>query len=517
MIARLRAYGVALGALVACIAVGLAIKPIAPEGSTRFLLFVPAILVAALVAGFLPALLVTLLGALAAEYFLYEPRFSFSLLREDIYAFTLYCIIGLGIALLAGRLAQARADVQRRAREFDTLFRLTPVGIGVANDPECRDISVNPAFAEMLRIGADANASLSAPSDVRPPFIVEKGGVRVRPEDLPLQIAARLGTEVKNVELDVLHGDGTRLTLYEFAAPLFDDEGKVRGAVGAFLDITELKQAEERLKRLVRENEQLYREAQEANRLKDEFLATLSHELRTPLNALLGWIHLLKSGQLPPEKRDRALAALERSARVQAQLTSDLLDISGVITGKLRLQMEPTWLPPLVEDVMDSLRPTADSKGVACKEQVTVHEALMLDSARIQQIITNLVANAIKFTPKGGTVVLSVRREGEELVIEVTDSGVGILPEFLPHVFERFRQADAGPTRPVGGLGLGLSIVKELSERHGGRVSAGSDGLNLGATFTVRVPARRAEALTDSVRGPSAQEPGPDSAPAAKS
>jgi signal transduction histidine kinase len=515
--ARIRAFSVALGALVACLAVGLAIKPIAPEGSTRFLLFVPAILVAALAAGFLPALVVTLLGAFAAEYFLYEPRFSFSLLREDIYAFTLYCIIGLGIALLAGRLAQARADVQRRAREFDTLFRLTPVGIGIASDPECRKISVNPAFAEMLRIDTRANASLSAPAAERPTFVVEKSGIRLPPEDLPLQRAARLGAEVKNVQLDVVHDDGTRTTLYEYAAPLFDDDGEVRGAVGAFLDITELKKAEERLKRLARENEQLYREAQEANRLKDEFLATLSHELRTPLNALLGWIHLLKSGQLPPEKRERALAALERSARMQAQLTSDLLDISGVITGKLRLQMEPTWLPPLVEDVMDSLRPTADSKGVTCREQVTVHDALMLDSARIQQIITNLMANAIKFTPKGGTVLLSVRREDEELVIQVTDTGVGILPEFLPHVFERFRQADAGPTRPVGGLGLGLSIVKELAERHGGHVSAGSDGLHRGATFTVRLPARRAETLTDSGRGPGAPDSGPDSARAAKS
>jgi signal transduction histidine kinase len=329
-------------------------------------------------------------------------------------------------------------------------------------------------------------------------------------------VAARLGTEVKNVELDVVHSDGTRTTLYEFAAPLFDDEGKVRGAVGAFLDITELKQAEERLRRLVRENEQLYRQAQEANRLKDEFLATLSHELRTPLNALLGWIHLLKSGHLPPDKRDRALAAIERSARVQAQLTSDLLDISGVITGKMRLQMEPTWLQPLVEDVMDSLRPTAESKGVTCQEQVTVRDALMLDSARIQQIITNLVANAIKFTPKGGAVLLSVGRESEDLIIEVKDTGVGILPEFLPLVFERFRQADAGPTRPVGGLGLGLSIVKELAERHGGHVSASSEGLNLGATFTVRVPARRAEPVGDSVRDHGTQDPGADPLKAAK-
>jgi signal transduction histidine kinase len=164
----------------------------------------------------------------------------------------------------------------------------------------------------------------------------------------------------------------------------------------------------------------------------------------------------------------------------------------------MRMQMEPTRLQPLVDDVMDSLRPTAESKGVTCREQVTVAEALMLDPARIQQILTNLLANAIKFTPKGGSVDLSVRREDEDLVLEVSDTGVGIQPAFLPHVFERFRQADAGTTRPVGGLGLGLSIVKELAERHGGHVSAASEGANRGATFTVRLPARVAEPVPDS-------------------
>jgi signal transduction histidine kinase len=498
---RARAFLIALAAVGVSTGIGLALQPLAPGAGIRFLLFVPPILVAAFVGGLLPALMATLLGAFLAEYFFREPYFSLELLREDFYPLILYSIIASGIAVLAGRLAQARADVQRRAREFDTLFRLTPVGIGVANDPQCVDITVNPAMADMLRIDPRANASLSGPEGGRLPFTVERNGVAVAVEDLPLQLAARLGTEVKNVELDVVHADGSRVTLYEYAAPLFDDEGKVRGAVGAFLDITELKQAEERLRRLARENEQLYREAQEANRLKDEFLATLSHELRTPLNALLGWIQLLRSGQLSPEKRERALAAIERSAQVQAQLTSDLLDISSVITGKLRLQLEPTWLPPIVEDTIDALRPTALSKGVTCRERVTVEELLMLDPARIQQILTNLVANAIKFTPKGGVVDVSVQRDGDELVIQVSDTGVGIRPGFLPHVFERFRQADAGTTRQTGGLGLGLSIVKELAERHGGQVSAESPGLHQGATFTVRLPARAAEARQQAAAG----------------
>jgi signal transduction histidine kinase len=388
--------------------------------------------------------------------------------------------------------------MQRRQLEFETLFRLTPVGIGVATDAECRNITVNPAFAEMLRIGTRDNASLSAPDPKqRPAFEVRRNGVPVPVDDLPLQMAARLGTEVKNAELDVVHPDGSTITLYEYAAPLFDDEGKVRGAVGAFLDITELKRAEDRLRRLAQENEQLYREAQEANRLKDEFLATLSHELRTPLNALLGWIQLLKSGQLPPEKRERALAAIERSAHLQAQLTSDLLDVSGVMTGKLRLHLEPTVVPGIVDYVMEALRPAAESKGVVCASRVDVGRALLLDSARVQQILSNLVANAIKFTPRGGAIDVDVREDGSDLVMEVRDSGVGISPAFLPHVFERFRQADSGTTRTHGGLGLGLSIVKQLAEQHGGQVTASSAGEHQGATFIVRIPARAARTAAE--------------------
>ena len=378
----LPSLALAIVAVAACGALGIALEAVVPGATLGLLLFIPPILVAALYGGYWSALLATILGGISAEYFFFQPYFTFRWVAADFYPLLLYVFIGLGVAVLARRLAQARTDVQRRAKEFDTLFRLTPIGIGVANDPECRDISVNPAFAEMLRIESGANASLSAPAAEQPPFRVERNGVPLSASDLPLQVAARLGSEVKNIELDVIHPDGTRRTLYEYAAPLFDDEGKVRGAVGAFLDITELKEAEERLRRLVRENEQLYRHAQEANRLKDEFLATLSHELRTPLNALLGWIHLLKTDQLSPEKRLRAMAAIERSANIQAQLTSDLLDVSSVMTGKLRLQIEPTRMLPLVEDVMDGVRPAADSKGVTCRESVTVVEPLMLDPAR---------------------------------------------------------------------------------------------------------------------------------------
>lgn len=492
---------IGLGAVAVSTLIGIGIQTVLPTVTLGFLLFIPPILVAALVGGYWTAIVATTAGAISAELFFHQPYFTLAFIGADAYPLLLYLSIGLGVAVLAGRLAQARGDVQQREKEFETLFRLTPVGIGVANDRECRTISVNPAFAEMLRIQTSDNASLSAPAPgERPNFVVMRDGSPLPAESLPLQTAARLGIEVKNVELDVRHPDGTTITLYEYAAPLFDDEGRVRGAVGAFLDITELKQAEERLRRMAVENEQLYHQAQEANRLKDEFLATLSHELRTPLNALLGWIHLLKSGQLNEEKRDRALSAIERSARLQAQLTSDLLDVSSVITGKLRIELAPTEIGAAVDDVMETLRPTAESKGVTCMHRVTVDRAVLVDVSRLQQIINNLVANAIKFTPRGGSVEVTACIDASELVISVRDSGVGIAPRFLPHVFERFRQADAGPTRPVGGLGLGLSIVKELTERHGGHVEATSEGEGRGATFTVRLPARYAEDVADAER-----------------
>jgi PAS domain S-box-containing protein len=492
------APGVAVAAIVVSTAMGFALQVLIPSAALGFLIFIPPILAAALYGGFRTAVAVTVLGAVSAEFFFYQPYFTLGWAGGDIYPLLMYVLIGLGVSVLAGRLAQARADVQRREREFETLFRLTPVGIGIATDPECTHIDVNPAFAEMLGVSTAANASLSAPEGERPAFVIQKDGKPVAAEDLPLQVAARLGIEVKNLELDVVHPDGTTLTLYEYAAPLFDDEGRVRGAVGAFLDITELKRAEDRLRRLARENEQLYRQAQEANRLKDEFLATLSHELRTPLNALIGWIHLLKSGQLTPEKRERALGAIERSAQLQAQLTSDLLDVSSVITGKLRLQLEPTMVGPILDDVMEAMRPAAAAKGVDCSYQSDTPDALLLDAARVQQILTNLVGNAVKFTPRGGTVRVTARVEQGVLVMGVRDSGAGIARPFLPHVFERFRQADAGTTRSHSGLGLGLAIVKELTELHGGSVSAESPGEHLGATFIVRLPARPAEEVPGS-------------------
>jgi hypothetical protein len=244
----------------------------------------------------------------------------------------------------------------------------------------------------------------------------------------------------------------------------------------------ERKRLEERLRQRA---EQLA----EANRLKDEFLATLSHELRTPLTSILGWAKLLRTEKFDPQLSHRALEIIERSAVAQSQLINDLLDVSRIITGKLRLVAQPVELANVVAAAADSLRPTADARGVRL-EMLLEETAGQVsgDADRLQQVIWNLLSNAIKFTPKGGRVSIELRRFDSQVEIVVADTGQGISAEFLPYIFDRFRQADGSITREHGGLGLGLAIVRHLVELHGGTIQARSDGASLGSTFTVRLP-----------------------------
>jgi signal transduction histidine kinase len=244
---------------------------------------------------------------------------------------------------------------------------------------------------------------------------------------------------------------------------------------------------EERLLLLARE-QRAREEAQAANRAKDEFLATLSHELRTPLNAMLGWTALLAGGQLDEATSKRALEIIDRNTRVQAQLIEDLLDISRIISGKLRLEFSRVGLDALLDGAIESVRHAAEAKGIAIDASVGVEVPLLCDAGRMQQVLWNLLSNAIKFTPDGGRVTVHATTHGERVVLTVSDTGAGIAPEFLPYVFDRFRQQDGATTREQGGLGLGLSIVRHVVERHGGTVSATSEGSGKGATFVVDVP-----------------------------
>ena len=243
---------------------------------------------------------------------------------------------------------------------------------------------------------------------------------------------------------------------------------------------------------LALDNASLYREAQEANRTKDEFMATLSHELRTPLNAMLGWAHMLRSNVLPPDTHRRALDTLERNVRAQAQLVDDLLDVSRIVAGKLQIKSDEVDLAAVVASAADTVRPAAVAKGLTLRVAVDAEQQVIVigDADRLRQILWNLLTNAVKFTPKHGRIDVELRHADSTASIVVTDSGQGIRRDFLKHVFERFRQADSTTARRHGGLGLGLAIVRHLTEAHGGSVSAESAGEGLGATFTVHLPAR---------------------------
>jgi signal transduction histidine kinase len=240
---------------------------------------------------------------------------------------------------------------------------------------------------------------------------------------------------------------------------------------------------------LALENARLYAEARDANRAKDEFLATLSHELRTPLTAMLGWVRMLQSGSLDVVTRERALQVIDRNTKLQAQLIDDLLDVSRIVTGKLSLELKAVDVGAIVEAALDAVTLGAQAKSVTLERRIDPAAGPAWgDAHRLQQVVWNLLSNAIKFTPSGGRVTVSVDREDPHVVVRVADTGVGIAPEFLPYIFDRFRQADSTTTRAHGGLGLGLAIVHHLVTLHRGTVTAASDGPDRGATFTVRIP-----------------------------
>ena len=237
-------------------------------------------------------------------------------------------------------------------------------------------------------------------------------------------------------------------------------------------------------------------DAEQANHLKDEFLATVSHELRTPLNAILGWARMLASMQLPPDRAQHAIAIIERNASALAHLIEDLLDVSRIVAGTLQLAPQPVDLVAVTQAALDALRPLAAAKNVqlAFSPDLPAIKAVSGDAGRLQQVIWNLLANAIKFTPDGGRVDVFIEPSQDHIEVRIVDTGHGISPDFLPRVFERFRQADGATTRRFTGLGLGLAIVRQLVELHGGTVRAASPGLGRGSTFTVRLPISAGEA-----------------------
>lgn len=331
---------------------------------------------------------------------------------------------------------------------------------------------------------------------------------RIIPEDLQYEevdILAKLrsGGRIERYETVRRRKDGELVEISLTISPIRDATGRIIGAAKVAHDITarrraerELKERETELSKLVAERDFLLQseraarsEAERLSYVKDEFLATLSHELRTPLNAIQGWATLLRERRARPEDHDRGLETIERNVRIQTQIVNDLLDMSRIISGKIHLEVQPLYLHDVVGHAIDSVLQTAAAKNIRILPLLDSRIGLVRgDPNRLQQVLWNLLSNAIKFTPGGGRVQVVLERVNSHVEISVEDNGIGIRDEFLPYVFDRFRQADAGNSRKFGGLGIGLSIVKSLVELHGGSVRVKSPGENLGSTFIVALP-----------------------------
>ncbi|HEX8501725.1 MAG TPA: CHASE domain-containing protein [Pyrinomonadaceae bacterium] len=427
----------------------------------------------------------------------FTPRYGSAVAAPDRgWVFVSLAGLAFGLALFFVTRSQVRARAQAEAaasdaraseNRFRTLVEQSPVSTQIFS-PDGRTLRVNRAWEELWGVTLEMLGDYNVLED---PQLVEKGiapFIRRGFEGEPTRVPAILYDPEQTIPGVTSHKDPGRW-VSAVIYPVKDEEGRVREVVLIHEDITERVRAEEELRGQTEAAERARREAEEASRLKDEFLATLSHELRTPLTAILGWAKLLRSGGIGPEAAARGLEAVERNAVAQTRLIGDLLDVSRIITGKLRLEPRTVELARVVEAGVEGVRPAAEARGVRLETSLGEGAALVSgDPDRLQQVVWNLLSNAVKFTPQGGRVGVRLTSGGGHAEVEVSDTGRGIAEEFLPHVFDRFRQADGRITREHGGLGLGLSIARHLVELHGGTITAESPGEGRGATFRFRLP-----------------------------
>jgi PAS domain S-box-containing protein len=392
-------------------------------------------------------------------------------------------------------------EAERQVREREAWLKTVMSSIGdavITTDLERRVTLINPVAQEMVG-WTEAEAEGRPLTEV---FRIINEETRQSSESPVLRVL-REGSSVGLASNALLVARDERETPVDgSAAPIRDEHGNIIGVVLTFRDVAERKRIEKARERLLvyeqearREADVARRRAEEASRAKDEFLATVSHELRTPLNHMLGWITMLRSGKLQSEKTQKAFDTIERNVRAQGRLIDDLLDVSRIISGKLLIEPSRIEIAKVVEAAAESIGPAAEKKGVNFKTTLAPEAGMVLgDPDRLQQAIWNLLTNAVKFTPEGGHVELRLTRVNSQIEIAVIDDGPGITPDFLPHVFDRFRQKDATSARQHGGLGLGLAIVRHLAELHGGSVRVESEGESRGTTFTITLPVATAHA-----------------------
>jgi PAS domain S-box-containing protein len=370
-------------------------------------------------------------------------------------------------------LLAAKEALRESEQRFRAVFERAAVGIAIS-ELDGRLAETNAKFCQILGYAAHELAGVTAYDLTHPDDVASTRAY----------VARLVAGEIPDYSYEkrYLRKDGRVVWTLTSVGLLHDPQGQPRQFVGVIEDITALKLAQhgERVART---------EAERMGELKDEFLATLSHELRTPLSAILGWSQVIARRPMSPEELKRAVEVIERNARAQTRLIEDLLDMSRITSGKVRLDVQPAEPAAFIEAALETVRPAAEAKRIRLEKVLDPHAGPIAgDPNRLQQVIWNLLSNAIKFTRTGGKVQVVLARVNSHVEISVTDTGIGIKPEFLPYVFDRFRQADGSTTRRQGGLGLGLAIAKHLVELHGGSLHAQSAGEGLGATFTMHLP-----------------------------
>lgn len=503
---RLQRYGIAI------------VSPIGAVLLTHFLwwhiqpitypFFLAAVVISSWYGGLKPGLLSTVLAALLSEYFFLPIRYSFGISFNNLGRLAYFVIVAILICSFNARMraTQRRAERnyalllenQNRLRESEERFRLLVEGVQdyaiFMLDCEGRFTSWNVGAERIL--GYQETEILGQPfSCIFTPDDIKNG----RPEEA-LQLA--IATGQAQDDRWHLRKEGTRLWAHGIVTPIRDGTGNFRGFAKILQDMTERKQAEEERAQLLEREQAARAEAEAANRAKDEFLAVVSHELRTPLTAIAGWAGMLQTGMLDEDRAAIALETIERNVTLQAQLIEDLLDISRIIRGELRLNHALVNLIDVITAAIEVVQPTVDAKqlqlafllGTSIRDlqsqKTDMPDVLVSgDAERLQQVVWNLLSNAVKFTPEGGQVTVRLERIEQSFAqISVSDTGIGIRADFLPYVFDRFRQADSTSTRSHKGLGLGLAIARHLVELHNGSIEAESQGEGQGATFTVQLP-----------------------------
>ena len=479
--------------------------------SVPYLLFFPAVMLASWLGGVGPGVLAVGLAAAVSNFFFLRPVHSFAIAdTADRVSLPMFVFVSLAMVWLFERVRQSEEahessalaaagqsrELSRVSRRLSEVVANVPGVVWEAwGEPDAASQRID-FVSDHVRsmLGYEPREWTGTPNfwlSVVHPDDRERAAAETR-------AIFESGSEGRT-EFRWIRKDGKVIWVEAHSSVILDEQGRPIGMRGVTLDVSSRKHLEQERAGLLERAEQARAEAVNANRLKDDFLATLSHELRTPLNAILGYGRMLRQGAVERDRQARAFEIIERNAASLTQMVGDVLDVSRIVGGKLRLNVQTVDLPVVVEEAVATIRSAADAKGV--RLQVVVDPAagpVSGDPDRVQQIIWNLLSNAVRFTPKEGRVQLRLARVNSHVEIVVSDTGIGVPPEFLPHVFERFRQADSRFSREHGGLGLGLAITRELVQLHGGTIDAFSEGPGKGATFRVQLPLMIVQPQTDS-------------------